>query len=127
MEIKADIIYNSEKGSCKYQIASGYISETVILFEKESTFVRVHSDGRAEVSTLDGTPLAEGKVQTQTGGREVYEEVVCEADKNFLLLRFSVVEWIDNYPNCDGEHDRWDSRIIGYNTLTFDRNNNSIQ
>ena len=121
MERKPDIVYNSENGSGKYQIASGYVSETVILFEREQTVVHVFAEGRVEIFDLDGNLLFEGKAEAQTGGREVYEEVVCEADENSLILRFPVVKWIDNYPNCDGEHDRWDSVIIGYNTLTYNR------
>ncbi len=126
MEIKADIVYNSENGSQKYQIASGYISETVILFKKEEIAIRVFAEGRVDFLDLDGNPLAVGKVEAQTGGREVYEELVCEADEKTLTLKFPIVKWIDNYPNCDGENDRWDSVIIGYNTLIFDRENKAI-
>lgn len=126
MKRQADIIFNSENGSRKYQIASGYISETVILFEREETIALVYAEGRVGFFDRDGNSLAEGKVESQTGGREVYEEVVCEADETALTLRFPIVKWIDNYPNCDGENDRWDSVIIGYNTLTYDRKNKTI-
>ncbi len=126
MEIKADIVYNSENGCQKYQIASGYISESVVLFEKEAIFVRVFAEGRADFLDLDGNLLAAGKVEAQTGGREVYEELVCEVDEKALTLKFPIVKWIDNYPNCDGENDRWDSVIIGYNTLSFDIENKTI-
>lgn len=127
MERNPDIIYNSECGSKKYQIASGYINETVILFEKEETIALVYADGRVGFFDRDGATLAEGKVESQTGGREVYEEVVCQADETTLTLKFPIVKWIDNYPNCDGENDRWDSVIIGYNILTFDRKNNKVE
>ena len=126
MKRKADIIFNSENGSQKYQIASGYISETIILFEREETTALVYAEGRVEFFDRDGNSLAEGKVESQTGGREVYEEVVCEAAETTLTLKFPIVKWIDNYPNCDGENDRWDSVIIGYNTLTYDRKNKTI-
>lgn len=36
-----------------------------------------------------------------------------------ITISFAIVEWIDNYPNCDGEHDRWDSRTVGYHDLVF--------
>ena len=121
MERKADIVYNSECGVKKYQIASGYISETVILFEKEETVACVYAEGRVEFFDTDGNLISQGKVESQTGGREVYEEVVCEADENCITLKFPIVKWIDNYPNCDGEHDRWDSVVIGYNTLICNR------
>lgn len=126
MQIKEDIIFNSERGRRKLQIASGHVSETVVLFEKEELAVRIYAQGRAEFLDLEGNLLASGKVQPQTGGREVYEEVVCEADENTVTLRFPIVKWIDNYPNCDGEYDRWESVIIGYNTVSFDRKNNAV-
>lgn len=35
------------------------------------------------------------------------------------MLQFPIAKWIDNDPNCDGEYDRWDSKMFGYHALEF--------
>lgn len=128
MERKADGIYNSEtdvrgKG---YPLASGYISRTTILFEKENVAAVIQAKGSVEFYDSDGMPIAVGKVPSVEDGKGVYEEVYCLAESNLLKLRFPVYQWIDHYPNCDGEHDRWDTRIVGYHTLTLDLSAGSV-
>ena len=125
---KIDIIFNSEKENDKkhFQIASGFISETTLLFEKENIVALIHAKGSVEFYNMKDELLASGEVPAVDSGKGVYEEICCEVIENSIVLKFPIYEWIDNYPNCDGEYDRWDTRIIGYNTLTFDRLTNSV-
>ncbi|MBE6824617.1 MAG: hypothetical protein E7513_04660 [Ruminococcaceae bacterium] len=128
MNRKIDIVFNSEKDNenkC-FQIASGYISQTTVLFEKEDIVAVVYAKGRVEFYNMNDELLTIGEVPVVENGKEVYEEICCKVDENAVGLRFPIVEWIDNYPHCDGEHDRWDTRIIGYHTLTFDMLTNSV-
>ena len=121
-----DIYYNSNAGAKEFQIASGHISETRILFENERIIVLVHAEGSAEFYSAAGTPLAKGSVAAEEGGREKYEDVRCDVCDKMISIGFADYEWIDNYPNCDGEYDRWDKRIIGYRTLKFSAADNSV-
>ncbi len=99
---KMDYTFNSEKQTKQsFQLASGYISETVILFENEKITAVIQAKGGVKFCSLHGECIAEDTAPPVNNGREVYE-------------------WIDNYPHCDGEHDRWDTRIAGYHSLTFD-------
>lgn len=126
MARKIDIVFNSEKGKSSFQIASGYISVTTVLFEKEDIVAVIDAKGAVEFYNINDELLAAGEVSAVESGRQVYEEVCCEADENAIIIRFPIVKWIDNYPHCDGEHDRWDSKIIGYHTLKLDRLTNSV-
>ncbi len=107
-------------GEEKIQIASGYISKTNILFETEGIIAEIEAKGSVKFYDTDENLLDEGSVPAQTGGREVYEEIYPKLDGKSITLSFPVYEWIDNYPNCDGEHDRWSTKTIGYESLTFD-------
>lgn len=115
-----DITFNSENGKRSFQIASGYISETAIYFEKEKITLLVHAKGRTEFYNLNEELLAAGAVPSEDSGREVYEQITCEVIEGKIVIEFPIVRWIDNYPNCDGEYDRWDSKIVGYRTVTYD-------
>lgn len=116
-----DKIFKSEEyKEKKYQLASGYISTTTVFFEAERIGVTIEAKGGVVFFDGEGTELAAVKMPVQSGGREVYEDVVCSTSDGSLVLRFPIVKWIDNYPHCDGEHDRWDSEIIGWHTLVFD-------
>lgn len=116
-----DKLYSSDtKGWKEFQLASGHISTTVVFFEEAKILAKVEAKGKVTLLNEAGQVLEEKEVGAQAGGREVYETLRCCAEDGALRLQFPVVEWIDNYPNCDGEHDRWDSRIIGWDTVTFD-------
>jgi len=128
MARKIDITFNSEKDNNKgyFQIASGYISETNILFEKENIVAVVQATGQVEFLNSEDLVLASGQVSPVDEGKGVYEEICCKVEDNLITLEFPIYEWIDNYPNCDGEHDRWDTRKVGSHTLKFDFLTNSI-
>ena len=122
MNKKVDITFNSAKdtNNKSYQLASGYISQTTILFEKENVVAVVQAKGSVEFYNMDDALIAAGSVPSAEGGRGLYEEISCQVENNLLKLQFPIYEWIDNYPNCDGEYDRWDTRKIGAHTLTLD-------
>ncbi len=128
MERKIDIVFNSEKesGEKLLQLASGYISETTILFENEKIAAVIQAKGSVEFFNMNDERVADGKVPAVESGKEVYVEVCCQVKENLLILKFPIYQWIDNYPNCDGEHDRWDTKIVGFHTLTLDLLTHSI-
>lgn len=129
MERKIDIVFDSTKANNEicFQIASGYISETTILFEKESVVALIHAKGRVEFYDMKDELLAKGELPCVESGKVVYEEVCCKAEGDTIVLRFPIYEWIDNYPHCDGEYDRWDTKTIGYHTLTFDTESKTVR
>ena len=126
--MKEDIIFNSEttKGSVSFQIASGYISETLILFENENIVALIEAKGQVKFYNMSDELLAQAEAPAVGSGKGVYEEVLCQVKDNLIEIQFSIYEWIDNYPHCDGEHDRWDTRIVGYHTVAFDLLTNSV-
>ena len=117
---KYDKIFNSsETKEQQYQLASGYISTTTVHFEEENIVAKIEANGVIEFFCGDDAESMALKMPEQTGGRQVYEDVICSVEENNILLNFPIVKWIDNYPHCDGEHDRWDSQTIGWHKLTF--------
>ena len=121
MEKNFDIVFNSEKDNGKtFQIANGYISQTKVLFENEKLIAVIDAKGAVSVIDMDDCSLGAFYVVREESGKAVYESVVLKVDDDVITISFPVCEWIDNYPNCDGEHDRWDSRIIDYIDVRFD-------
>ena len=121
MEKNFDIVFNSEKDNGKsFQIANGHISQTKILFENEKIIAVVDAKGIATFKDIDNVVLGTCYITREESGKAVYESVMLKAEGDVITISFPVCEWIDNYPNCDGEHDRWDSRIIDYLDIRFD-------
>lgn len=122
MDRKPDIVYNSEtaRGTATHQLASGYISQTVILFEKEAVTAVVQAEGSVEFFGGDGALIAAGQAPAVVSGKECYTDIGCQVKDGRICLLFPVYKWIDNYPHCDGEHDRWDTRIVDWHPLTLD-------
>ena len=122
-----DMIFNSQREKdAKIELANGYISTTEILFEVERIVIKIDAKGTVDFLNLENKIIASINIPKQTGGKEVYTEVLCDVEDMCILLKFPLVEWIDNYPHCDGEHDRWDSKIIGYHNLVFDLKTSQI-
>ena len=85
----------------------------------------MQAKGQAAFYDLEGRLLASGEVPS-AGGREVYEELCCQVEKEKLTLLFPIYRWIDHYPNCDGENDRWESRRVGDHSIIFDLNTKTV-
>ncbi len=119
-----DHIYTAADDSNEknFQLASGYISTTVIAFETAMISAKIEACGIVDFYTADGSLISSVNIPEQTGGTEKYHEVLCRYENGNVTFRFPIVKWIDNYPNCDGEHDRWDTVTIGYHTVNFDVN-----
>ncbi len=124
-----EIIFNS--GNCLngeiINLASGYVSLTKIKFINENITVSIEaktgeivfydSDENKSLSTKIGTPLS---------GDEKFSEVKCIVESEQIKLGFPQYTYKDNYPHCDGEHDRWTKTISGYSYLCYDFKNNSL-
>jgi len=70
-----DVVFNSQTETEKtFQIASGYISKTAVLFEKEGIVAIIDAIGSVEFY-IDDKLIATESVPVNDGGREVYEQV----------------------------------------------------
>lgn len=119
MKYKIDKVYDSSRGEVCYDLACGYISETVIHFEKEAVIVHICAQGRVTFLDMEQEELAVGVLPAMEGGRQLYQQVCCQVQDGAILLHFPIYQWIDNYPHCDSEHDRWDTRQIGQHRITY--------
>lgn len=128
MARKYDFTFDSSKSTDKqmYQLASGYISEPAILFLRENIVAVIQAKGGVEFFDADDKLIADASAPPVVNGKEAYTDIGCRVANNVLELHFPVYQWIDNYPNCDGEHDRWDTRIVGFHTMGLDLNTGSI-
>ncbi len=113
-----DVTVNKAKEQ-KLQLANGHISTTTILFEEQNIVAKIEAKGDIAFLDTNENLLATISIPGENEGKKVYTQVVCSVDENGILLKFPIVEWIDNYPHCDGEHDRWDEKIIGYHDVGY--------
>ena len=107
-------------GYMQFNIASGYVSTTEILFQHEGILLTVTASGELAFYNRDKKLLAAASVPADSGGRQRHLNICCKVDGDRIFVTFPVYTWYDNYPNCDGESDRWDYRITGYqNPVVF--------
>lgn len=101
-------------------LACGHISLNEIEFTNEGIIVSVESrTGEVVFYDLQKNELSRTKIQLPAGD-ERFSEIKCDVEGEKLLLGFPEYSYKDNYPNCDGEHDRWTKTICGFKTLSFD-------
>ena len=72
-----DIVFNGATDNGKeFQLASGYISETAILFESEGVYSLIEASGRVQFFDESDTMLAEYSLPKIDEGKEKYESIV---------------------------------------------------
>ena len=114
LDSKGHYAQNDLAGYKGCEIAHGFISTTEILFVRENLIARIEANGRVDFLNPEEKLLASACVSTDGDGHGKYEAAYCNVDGDTIKIRFPIYEWYDNYPNCDGEHDRWDCRVVGY-------------
>ncbi len=115
-----DFIFDSTNGETKFNLATGHISTTSIYLKNEKLYLVIDANGSYHIFDESGNEKHNGKVIPQDNGRQLFEEIFCSSNNKLLTIKFPIYEWIDNYPHCDGEHDRWDTKIIDFNTVTIE-------
>lgn len=88
-----------------------------ILFEKEGILLRADPQGNAVFCNLQGEEICRGKAD---GKDRYFTKIYCRVTDNAILVRFPRTKWVDNYPHCDGEYDRWDEITIENILITCD-------
>lgn len=104
----------ADDGYVEFNIAAGYIDETDIIFENEHIRARVSAAGLVTFYDADENEVACAKQSTLDEGDGRYRDISCKVENGRIMIRFPNYSWIDHYPNCDGESDRWDSYVAGY-------------
>jgi len=126
-ERKIDFVFDSEKDNGKeIQLANGHISTTGILFSKEKFVAVIDAGGTVEFFRADEC-VAKADLPKVDSGKGVYDAVICSVNGNSAEFSFPIYQWIDTYPNCDGEHDRWVTRKVGSENFVFDFEKNEVR
>ena len=108
-------------------LASGYVSDNEILFVHEKIIVQIESKtGAVAFCNEQGNVLQAAKAELPQTGDEKFSEVHCAVSEDLIKLGFPQYTYEDNYPHCDGEHDRWTKRISGYRFVCYNYKNNCI-
>lgn len=108
-------------------LACGHISLTKIEFVKEKITVTIEAkNGQVDFYDAQGEKRLSAGVKTPLSGDEKFSEVKCIVEGKQIKLGFPQYTYKDNYPHCDGEHDRWTKTIAGFTFLCYDFVNNCI-
>ena len=109
--INADSQLNAE---C-FHLSCGFYETTSFLFEKADFSVVIHCKGEFAFYAPDGSKVMTYKAKRMASGRGCYMDVLITTTDNAVIFQLPQYDWIDHYPNCDGESDRWTAQITGIN------------
>ena len=112
------LMWNGEK-EYKFPNLYGHVEDTELFFINERIYLTVKKEGCITF---------EDEARNELGGIEVrpstkngmHDNVYCRYVDGKIRVWFPIVDYIDNYPSCDGEHDRWEVKYIGYDCVVFD-------
>ena len=108
-------------------LACGYISLNEITFAAENIIVSIEAcNGEVIFSDLNSEKLLSVKAELPSSGDEKFSEIKCIVENGQIKLGFPQYAYEDNYPHCDGEHDRWTKTILDFRFLCYDIKSNQI-
>jgi len=108
-------------------LASGYLSLTTIEFVSEGILVNVEAKtGEVDFYDFGGKKLLSFKKEIRQCGDEKLSDLKCLVEDGQIKLGFPIYSYKDNYPNCDGESDRWTKTISSFEFISYDIKNNCI-
>lgn len=120
--------YNSAAQTEPLRIPAPYynaIDPTAVFFEVERITATVDSLGHIEFFDQDkqslgfvDVPAAESPDLYAHSGQ--YGEVHCRAESGRVIFDLPVYRWVDHYPHCDGESDRWSRYVVRWFRVEFD-------
>ncbi len=104
------------------------IEQTRIYFSNEGIAATVDHDGHVQFFGDGEQVLLTEHVPSKVDGSiGRYSRVWYRAEDGCIYIKFPCYDLIDNYPHCDGEHDRWDVVTRGYNVLKYCVRDNTAQ
>lgn len=108
-----DYVFDSEQvrwGSCeeKLELDIEKKPQVSVLFEKEGVILHADCHGNTVFRDTDGNEVYVEAVDTE----RLFWNIYVSVDEGKICVRFPATKWIDYYPNCDGEHDRWSEVIV---------------
>ena len=123
-EVRSSSYLSAQKeadGFIQFNIASGFISMTEIVFEAEGIKAVVTAYGNVEFYDNDKTLLCAAEIPAEGDGAGRYRHIRCKVEDGKIALCYPRYTWVDYYPHCDGESDRWEEIISGYKApVVFD-------
>ena len=97
----------------QFHLACGYYTTTAFFFEKAGFGVVINCNGTFAFYAASGEQLETVEAKPMRDGRGCYMDVFVTTEENRVIFRLPDYIWYDSYPDCDGESDRWDTKIIG--------------
>ena len=118
--------YCDDKKILKLPNLYGFVENTQVHCIHEHVYAVVLQRGSISIRDMDGAVLAELTVTPDTKNG-MHDNCYCKVEAGKLVLWFPQVRYIDNYPYCDGEYDRWDVVYTGYERVAFDLTDHAVE
>ena len=110
-----------EDGYIQFNIHYGTFGHTEVIFIHEGVRMVVDSNVTVDFYDSEKNLLASVTETPPTEGRRRYLDISCKVEGDKIYFRFPYYDWVDHYPYCDGENDRWDAYVTGYRSpFVFD-------
>ena len=108
-----DLIFDSEEKICgRRREEVEFDGETKpaasILFDREGIVLHADRNGNVTFCDLDGNVVHRGKAEST----KPFSRVRVRVHEGCAVAEFLATKWIDHYPHCDGEYDRWSEVIV---------------
>lgn len=108
-------------------LACGHISLNEIVFTAEGITVLLDAcTGKLDVCDGASNKLLSAKIALPHSGDEKISELRLLVSDGKIRLGIPEYSYKDNYPHCDGEHDRWTKILRGFSDLEYDIAANKI-
>lgn len=96
--------------------------ETLNKSSSKGYIVEISKKGAAHFYDYNQAPI-----DVLEGPDKTFAEFKVDWSKDSLKISFGHTETVDNYPHCDGEHDRWSTKWADEYTVVLDIGSNKAE
>ena len=128
------LTYDSAVSTTRLTLTAPYynaINPTKVCFTQEQICVSMDSLGHIEFfdvgeRSLGSADFPVSEDPSKYAHTAQYGNMECSADGCSVTVYLPIYYWLDSYPHCDGESDRWTRRIERWFRVVFDCKSRTI-
>ena len=115
-----DVVIESGEALKNFHLSCGFYETTYVLLKDEKMEIDIHYSGKITVFNEKNQVILRTEAPKSEGGRGIYMDCDMKVEDHKAIIHFPIYSWIDHYPHCDGESDRWSTKTMGYHLVTID-------
>lgn len=107
--MKYDYIYDTSTQNTEQEYELNREGDCLakILLKEQNFALEINSQGKVVLYDIDGKVIDTKKIKSEKYPDKKFSDVIIKISNDKIQLNMLMKKYVDHYPHCDGEYDRW--------------------